>query len=244
MNSLDEILGSIAVYLDSKVIKKEFIDKIDYKNVNKKRLEKHQTLLRSVYHVYKKVQRYPVYFEKFYVSEEIITEIEALEYHIHSYLEDLTILKNKIKVFFETLKNELRKTASNGKELSDDIKVFIRKIERVFKQVDTYRGPHHHRGLKFMDGKLLEAQNAQSTLEIIRSGVFLPRVANPEFIEKMKRKKKESFEEAKKNWTKLAKENNVGLNKFIDSVFLDTKSLIYQFFDIKPMSDIFGKNEK
>lgn len=46
----------------------------------------------------------------------MIPKNEALEYHIISYLQDMTILKNKIELFLTSVKNLLKKEFPNDKK--------------------------------------------------------------------------------------------------------------------------------
>ncbi len=116
--------------------------------------------------VYKKLVKYKLYFAEFYPETEKITKTEALEHHIHAYLEDLDILKNKVKHFLGALKNDLKKIAINKNEIDRALKHLVGQVENIFNNVSRYRHrhSHHHRGMKFTDGNIVDSELAHIIL--------------------------------------------------------------------------------
>lgn len=228
MHVLIEILVDIGVYLEPQLLKKEFAGKIDQTRVNRKKLEEYRLLLNSIKDVFEKILKYELYFAELYSSSRKISDIDVLEHHIHAYLQDLTILKNKIIVFLNVLKNDLKKVASNGKDISQSLAVCVQKIENVFAKVSQARHPHSHRGNKFYDRNLLSAQMFKNFLD----SEVLHNLVKPELIEEMKVTQQESFQKAKTNWISVAQNNNKCLPKFLDDVFLRIKGLTYKFLHI------------
>jgi hypothetical protein len=220
MNSLDQILSDITIYLHPKYLKLDYKDKIDTKNLDKKKLEEYYQLLTSVNFIFKKIMKYELYFSEFYPAIDKIRKTEALEHHIHAYLEDLDILKNKVCHFLGKLKNDLKRVAINKDEIDDALKQFIEKVLGVFNNVSKHRNPHHHKGMKFLDGNLVDSDLAHTMLQ---DNNPLRDQFKPEFLEKLKRKEAESFEKARSNWVALAQKNNEQISGFINETFKRNK---------------------
>lgn len=59
--------------------------------------------------VFDRLQKYPVYFESFYVHDkELISDAEAIEYHLHSYLQDFYILQERLIRIIGHIKRDLK----------------------------------------------------------------------------------------------------------------------------------------
>src|SRR5690606_496328 len=107
---------------------------------------------------HKKVKRYGVYFVQFYPGQPgEISEAEALEHHIHAYLEDCDCLRNKILVFFDVLSKDVRRTATNSQEWAEAFQYIKDQIYKVFKGIAQHRAPHHHAGMRFADSDIIDA---------------------------------------------------------------------------------------
>src|ERR1035437_4724497 len=99
IDTLSEILADINVFENPNILIKEYAGKINNLDINKVKLKEYYILLTSIRQVYRKILKYEIYFAEFYPkNEEKIKNFEALEHHIHAYLEDLDILKEKLTV--------------------------------------------------------------------------------------------------------------------------------------------------
>lgn len=232
INILDKILVDIVAYSNPDILLEPWKSKIDTANINKKRLKKYFLFLISIKNTYDKIMRYSLYFSEFYPESEKIKKSEALYHHIHAYLEDLDILKDKTVHFLETLKNDLKQTAVNKKEINSTLKTFVLAVRRVFQNVSDNRNPHHHRGMRFIDGNLVDAE----TMNIfIQDNFSLKEMVN---VEIAKRRAVESFEKAKKHWVTLARKNETQISGLINEVFKRNKKFIYTVLKIKPIEEI------
>jgi len=235
MNNLDQILSDITVHLHPEYLKLDYKDKIDTKNLDKKKLEEYYQLLTSVNFIFKKITKYELYFSEFYPVTDKIRKAEALEHHIHAYLEDLDILKNKVCHFLGMLKNDLKRIAINKDEIDDALKQFIIKVLGVFNNVSKNRNPHHHKGMKFLDSNLVDSDLAHTMLQ---DNNPLRDRFKPEFLEELKQREAESFAKAKSIWIALAQKNNEQISGFIDETFRRNKDFIYKFLKIKPIKEL------
>jgi hypothetical protein len=245
---IDEILADFFVFFDPKILKKEYINLIDVGSLNRAGLEKYQQLLINVKDIFKKTLRYAKYFENFYPPEAVgIEKYEALSYHIHAYLEDASILKNKIEVMLGVMKNDLIKVASNDKEIKEFFKAGIQKNNEVFKGILSHRDPHHHRGMMFRDGTLLKAENAHKEIEMLSRPPFsemLNQKYKPELMEKLEKEKKESFEAAKNHWVDIAQKNDEQMTGYLGGLLEAVKPPLYQFLGIDSVKDIIASANK
>lgn len=243
--NLNEILGDLAIYQNPDLLKDEYGNLLDTSKMNLLDVKKYQELLSNIDYFFKKTLKYELYFQEFYSTSDKIGTVEALNHHIHSYLEDSDILKNKIEVFLGTLKNDIKETLENNKIERDNIDEFFKagidKTKEVFLGVSEHRNPHHHNGMRFIDGDLLKAENAHNQQKILQSDVFSKMINQeklPEFIEKLQKEEEESFENAKIRWIKIAKKNNEQASGYLNSLFETVSPSLYQFLKIKPSKEI------
>ena len=231
-NNFEQILSDIMIYLNPDCLKEEFRKEINTKNIDNKKVEEYYKLLGSINMAYKKLLRYELYFANFYPDQGEITKQEALEHHIHAYLEDITIFKNKITVFLGALKNDLKKIAQNKKEIEKALSWLIKQTQEVFKGVSDVRDPHHHKGMKFVDCDLIDSEIADL---LLGENSPLKSSFKPSFLEELEKKEIDSFEKAKKKWIKIAQRNNVQIAGFLNDIFGKNKNFIYSLLNIKPV---------
>lgn len=233
MNTIRKLNLDIAVYLNPKILNDPERYGIGTSNVDLKILKRYYALISSVIDVLDRVLRYEIYFEEFYANSEKIPNDEALEYHVFSYLEDSTILKNKLEVLLNDLKQDLGKIASNGNELKEAIRDLISQINDAFKTVKDVRDPHHHRGEKFKDGAIASARWVR---DILSDDHPLRDSLKPQFVEHLRKKGIESFTKAKKHWVAQAKKNNAETERAIETIFSAVAPYIYVLLEIEPIS--------
>lgn len=242
-NVVDEILGELAVYQNPDLIKEQYRKLLDTSKANKVDLEKYTDLLTNVRYAWQKTLRYEIYFKDFYPTSDRIDEVEALNHHIHAYLEDMTIFKNKIEVLLGKMKNDVRKVAQNNKKTDEFFAAGIQKTNEVFEGILKHRGDHHHRGRRFLDKDLLKAENAQNNLKLLENPFFndlLNPALRPEFIAKQEMVKGDSFEIARKRWVEMARKNNEQGTGYLNAILESLRPTLYQFLNIKRTKDIFN----
>lgn len=230
-NRFDLLSFEIQVHLDPKLLSNS--DEIDTSKLNRKRLKKYSDLIHTMMMAFKKVQKYELYFSKFYSSTEEISQSEALEHHVHAYLQDLTILSNKIEVFLNILKSDLKRVAPNNDEVCASIDEVKKLMMKTFKRVKETRHPHQHAGYRFLDYDITRASSIRS---MIQSGnkLFLDRL-KPGALDYLDKEATKSFEKAKAYYVERAKKNEKGLSKLMERFFWSIEDLIYQFLGIKPV---------
>lgn len=244
---LDEMMVDLACYQNPKLLKAEYSWFLDTFKVNKADIKKYRLSFFNLRYAWQKVQKYKQYFEEFYPPEGKIVKIEALNHHIHAYLEDMTTLKNKTEVLLGEMKNDIKKIASNKKDIDEFFKAGVKKTKEVFAQVSKYRDEHRHSGIRFFDGDLLKAENAHEFLKIISNPIFdamLNQEYKPELVAKVKKEIEESFELTKKRWVEMATKNDKKITGYLDAVFKGVRHPLYQFLNIKPIHEVIAVVEK
>lgn len=212
MNSLNKILGDIAIALDPSLLG---IDIQKAEGEKKRILERYLEILESLDWALKKIARYEDYFAHFYSPE--IKDYEALEHHIHSYLQDFTLLKNKLEVFLNALKNDIKNEVVK-KELLEIKPLIINQFEGVKKA----RDPHHHKGWRFIEGDIEKLR----TIELIAS---TPSMENIRELNKPK----ELFLLTKQHWIKQAKENSEKMSEMTNKLFIALEKDLYQLLQLQ-----------
>lgn len=244
---LDEMMTDFYFHQDPRFLRIEYSQLIDASKANQTGIKKYMQSFFNLRYAWQKTLKYKKYFEHFYPQTGQIEKIEALNHHIHAYLEDMETLKNKIEVLFGEMKNDIKKVASNKKDIDEFFKAGIEKTKEVFAQVSKHRGEHRHRGMRFFDPDLLKAENANGFLEIVATPQFdamLNQEYKPQLIEKFTREREESFEIAKKRWIEMAKRNDEQTTGYLDAILKGSRSPLYQFLNIKPVQEVINSAEQ
>lgn len=238
---LDEMMADFAFYQDPRLLKAEYSGLLDVSKVNNADIKKYMMSFFNLRYAWQKTLKYKKYFEEFYPPAEKIEKIEALNHHIHAYLEDMTTLKNKTEVLLGEMKNDIKKVATNKDDIDKFFVAGVEKTKEVFAQVSKYRDEHRHRGMRFFDGDLLKAENAHGFLEIISNPVFdamLNQEYKPEIVAKFTKEKEESFEVAKRRWIEMAERNDEQTTGYLGALLEGVCPSLYQFLNIKPVQEI------
>jgi len=238
---IEEILTDLAVYQEPNLLLEKHKERITSIEVDKSKLRRYWDLISNVRYAWQKTLKYELYFTEFYSFSDKIEKIEALNHHIHAYLQDMTILKNKIEVLFGSLKNDVKRVATNKEKVVAFFEVGIQTTKDVFKGVSKYRDPHVHEGMRFLDGDLLKAENAQEFLKLLSNPIFdamLNQQYKPKIVAKAAKEKEESFEMAKKRWIEMAQGNGEQTLGYLNTILMTVRPSLYQFLGIKPIKDI------
>lgn len=230
INKLRKINAIIALYLEPGLIKSEFRGEILSDGINKKLAKKHDRLLFFVTQASNKIGRYPVFFSEFYSASDKISKNEALEHHIHAYLEDLTGLKEKLVAFLNEFKKDLK-----GASLSDAGKYekLTRWVEERFGKVAQLRVPHAHRGPRHLDSSLVDSDSAQFILT--QANVF---PISRKGMELLREKQEKAFNKARDTWTAVASENVDILTRLINLVGSQIEKDFFKLLKIQPPDDL------
>lgn len=189
---IDEIFTDLGFYKEPELLKQEFQWTLNIKSANLIEIEKYLQLLSNINYAWRKTLKYKKYFSDFYVQDKGIENFEALNHHIHAYLQDADTLKNKIKIFLDELKKDLKNVASNKKDVVDFVDAGIEKTYTVFKDILNHRKSHVHNGTRFTDGDLFKAEMANFSLETFSNPMFdkiLNQKYKPELIKKLEKEK-------------------------------------------------------
>ncbi|MFH0840527.1 MAG: hypothetical protein V1865_00870 [bacterium] len=242
LNNFDLLRSSISLYLYPELLKLDNKDKIDVSNIDKNKLQKYNIQLLSIGHVYNKIKRYDIFFSEFYPNnEDKISNAEALDHHIHAYLEDLDRLRDKIIHFLQTLKKDLKIIAINKNEAGKSFDKAVKDVLKIFKQVSKYRVPHHHRGVQFLDSDLVDSSGMRTMID---NQEHIKQFLKPGALDIIKQKEIESFKKAKANWVSLANKNKVQVFGFINELFGNISPLIFDYLNISSVKDLFGDVNK
>ena len=194
----DEICGEIAPLLT---------------NADVKLLEEYRNTLFELSTIYKKLQKYPAYFECFYNSE-VISDEDALEYHIHSFFADVYAYKERLKGLIGRIKNQI---PSENKADRDELSELNSIIEGNFDQMTSIRGKHTHPNAGigwYMEDGTLKMKNFKSTISLLNSDGIKDTVNWTYVKEKLKKEELEAIEELAKSKETLVK-NSDGVLKMI-----------------------------
>ena len=247
---LDQILADLAIYYEPDLLKEEHRAFFDFSMTNKKQIEKYRDLLLSIMYAWQKIQRYELYFTSFYPESSEISEVEALNHHIQSYLQDITIFKNKILAILGELKNDIPKVASNADEVKNFFRIGIDTIKNTFSGVAESRNPHTHKGMRFFDGQLIKGENAQGALKLLSEHLvkevdnLFTAESKKEFFEKLRKDEEESVRKTKEWWIIGTRKNAKQSTEMLNKVLLAVRPAMYKFLKVrsptKEISSIFS----
>lgn len=243
---MDEMMGDLALYQHPNLLKKEYLPFIDISTANIDGIKKYMSIFSNTRYAWQKTLKYEHYFENFYPPIEKVEKIEALNHHIHAYLQDMTILRNKIGVLLGEMKNDLKRIAPNKDDINAFFKAGVEKTNDVFAGVSKLRDEHHHKGMRFVDGDLLKAENAHGFLGMLSNPILdsmLNQEYKPEIIERFTKEKEESFEVAKKRWIETARKNNEQTTGYLESTLKVIRPSLYQFLNIRSIQEAIAISE-
>jgi len=241
---IDQISFDLFVYQNPSILLDGPKKLINVSKANQQALKKYSQLLFNIRYAWQKTIKYKAYFSDFYPPEEKIEKVEALNHHIHAYLQDMDTFKNKIETFLNSLKKDLMAMASNKKEIKEMFEKLSSSITSAFGGVADARNPHTHHGMRFIDGDLLKAENAMGAIQAIQSEAFSPFINKemvPKFLEDRLKEKEENFELAKERWLKNATKNNEQTAGLLNAILKAAEDPLYQFLDITPTKTLFSK---
>jgi len=228
-------------YQNPTFLKTEYAQLIDVSKANQAGIKKYIQSFLNLRYAWQKTLKYRNYFEYFYPQTGQINKVEALNHHIHAYLEDMNTLKNKITALLGEVRNDIKEVASNKKDIKRFFNTSIEKTEKVFFQVSKPRGIHRHRGMRFFDPDLLKAENVHGFLEIIATSQFdamLNQECKPQLIAKFTKEKEESFEIAKERWIEMAERHDKQTANYLDVILKRARLPLYRFLNIKSVQEI------
>ena len=240
-NGTNQLMADFAVYLNPDLMKAEYSEAIRAVEFNREKMEEYLQLLADIHYAWQKTLRYPVFFAELYADS--IENFEALNHHIHAYLQDMTILKNKVEVFLNTLKNDIKKSADNKADVDAFFKAGTDKNREIFDNVSKHRDPHHHKGMRFFDGDLLKAENAYRASETFKNPTFdamLNPEYKPELMKKFEDEKAEGFETAKARWIGIAETNSGQTSGYLDELMNTIRPPMYDYLGIRPVQEYLG----
>jgi len=108
-NKSGESFGELLLHFLSNFDNDLLFSKRKYKNDKERLAFDMFTRLNDVRTVLDRLQKYPIYFESFYgPDKELISEAEAIEYHLHSFIQDIYILQERLLRIIGHLKRDLK----------------------------------------------------------------------------------------------------------------------------------------
>lgn len=218
---LKKILYDLLIYEYPNLAKDK---ELTLSNPDKDKLERYQQFITGISQIYLKIGKYPLYFKKLYPANSEISKAEVLKYHIHSYLQDLTILKNRLTGYLGGLKSDLKKVVENKEEVEDALKWLKQETQNVFNEVAKYRNSHQHGKLEFTDQELIKLLGL-STIKNEFSELKL----TPEYKEKLDK----NFIELRQKRVKQSKTNFSEITGLVDDILGRTEKWLYIYLDIR-----------
>lgn len=154
----------------------------------------------------------------------------------------MTILKNKIEVLLNTLKNDISKHATNKKAVKDFFREGVERTKEVFADISKHRDPHHHQGMRFTDGDLLKAENAKRVRDIFQNPIseaLLNPERKPDLMQELEKRQIEGFEAARERWVTIAQKNAAQTFGFVDDLMTAIRPHLYDLLNISSMEQLF-----
>lgn len=118
--------------------------------------------------VFDRLQKYPIYFESFYAQDkELISDAEAIEYHLHSFLQDFYILQERLIRIVGHIKRDLKTfDLDHDDELKRLLDHLSTQVQSVFEKVTTGSRRRHVHDATVRDSDLSEAR-LSDTLKMV-----------------------------------------------------------------------------
>ncbi len=236
---IDKILNDLLSYSHPEFFEADYKNKIIFsKDFEKDSVDKYFRIISSIKWFLNKISRYEVYFLEFYPLSKNIKNREALEHHIHAYLEDVETLKNKLTNYIGCLKNDLKRIAKNKEEVSKALKFVNDQIFKVFKGVSTHRGTHRHGNDRFVDTNVINMEMAETML--LETNPIRGQLTQYA-IDSFEKQRDESFEKGKIFWIETSTRNFPQIEGATNEILEKTEDFLYQYLNITTLN--FGKKD-
>ena len=148
--------------------------------------------------VFDRLQKYPIYFEYFYTSEkDLISDAEAIEYHLHSFIQDIYILQERLIRIIGHLRKDLK---TFGLDHDEDLKKILNHLDEqvrlVLGSVATGSRKRHVHDATVRDSDLSEAKLSDTLKKVDPT---LAALVEQKSIELTSKAKNHYIQEAKRN---------------------------------------------
>ena len=189
-----------------KDIKEEFVMEI-FNRVN------------DIYYVFEKLGKYELYFDKFYPDPVLISEAEVLEYHLHSYLQEIYSLREKmIRLLNVIRKKVILFDIGNPEDVNKVINHLKKQVEKGLTETLKIRDNHvHDKSVRDFNITKAKALKSLSDMKYINQEQF-----------------KEKYEPlimlSKQKYTLQARKNNDELVKMFNFVTCRIGHLLGSYF--------------
>lgn len=158
--------------------------------------------------VLRKIEKYPIYFSAFYPPPQIIPQSEAVEYHWHSYIQDIYILKERIIGIISSLEKDLpRYDLANPKDAILLLNHLKKNVMKGLENTLEFRGEHTHK--KTARNFDITRANALHLIKESAGGFNLA-------VNKLDEKIQEFTEKSKVEHIEMARKNNQEMGKLRD----------------------------
>jgi hypothetical protein len=159
-----------------------------------------------------------IYVRRFPYGDTSISRSRHLEYHIANYLQEVYILKNRLKAYLKRIRRAHRKSQGRA-EIEEALDLVDSMVDRTFVSIAKVRGAHVH-----------ERRYSDDNLDRIQTWELL---ASYQDDEKDDTKLYEflndySYREVRREWTKRIKSNNDNIKSLLDSYFGVLYSVVFQ----------------
>lgn len=231
MRIIERLKLELNLFVDPGLVEMaHLIDTAKGKDFNLKKAESYCELISEIHWFLNKISKYGTYFEFFYPSGDEISKAEALEHHIHAYLEDLYALENRIINYLNTIKNDIKKKPDKdgfGVITLEDLGSVTYEVNRSFERARSVRGKHRHKGEIFRDFEVL--------VSISLSDILKKDVLSESGKHKVLVRANEAFTKTSQQWKKRAIKNHKRINAMIELILIGSKEFLYREIGIKAL---------
>lgn len=251
MKNLDEISTVLFVCKDiietgTSVLGDEISSELMSLNLDTdvKLLDTYRKRLFELKTIYGKLQKYPDIFSNFYNPGAISNE-DALEYHVHSFLADTYAYREKVSGLLGKIQNSIPKELKEDRGALESIKnIFLDNFEPITKIRKNHTHGHVDNGW-YLDGGALRVRNYKSSLAFLNMDGIKETVNWKYVNEKMAKEQEEANEElekSKERWIKNSTEVLSMVENNVPKIFKAISFTIYKTLNINTAADILTKH--
>lgn len=194
--------------------------------------------------IYGKLKKYPDIFSNFYNPDAISNE-DALEYHIHSFLADTYAYREKVAGLLGKVRNSIPKVQREDRSAFDSLKrVFLDNFEPI----TGIRTKHTHGHVDdgwYLDGGVLRVRNHKTSLAFL-SMDGIKETVNWEYVNKKMAKEgeeaNEDLEQSKERWVKNSTEVLSMVENTVPKIFDAISVAFYEVLNINAAAVILRKH--
>jgi hypothetical protein len=161
---------------------------------------------------YERLRDIEIYIRRFPYRDTGVSRVRHLQYHVENYLNEVYILKERVRVYLDNI-NKWYRRSEHYRKVQPELELLRTFISEPLENLVNLRGEHVH-ARRFSDDQL----DRLTTLELLASSAA-QNFQSPAEHNFWSSFLQEEYKSIRKKWTERIKSNNDATEKLLDAFF-------------------------